>query len=82
MRLRALAGLLVVAGVAVGPLVVLGRQEVRGSRPGEAPLPLPPAPAFTVATPRPLVEATPVARWSAVLGPSRSGRSPHRTRTS
>jgi hypothetical protein len=69
MRLRTLAGLLVVAGVAVGLLVALGRQEDAREPAGATPLPRPPAPAFTVATPRPLVEAAPVARWSAVVRP-------------
>jgi L,D-transpeptidase catalytic domain len=69
MRLGALAGLVVAAGVAVGLLVVLGREGAPDEPPGEAPLPAAPAPAFTVATPRPLVEPRPAARWSAVLRP-------------
>ena len=66
MRLRALAGALLVAGAALAIVVPLARDESGGA--AEEPLlPDAPAPAFTVAEPRPLDEPVPEARWSAVL---------------
>ena len=72
MRLRALVGIGVVAAAALA-LMLLGRED--GRPPVDEPLlPDAPAPAFQVATPRPLAEEHPTARWSAVLRPWRFAR--------
>jgi L,D-transpeptidase-like protein len=66
MRAWALGALSVAAGVGLALVVLLGGEEEPARAP-DAPLPVAPAPAFTVATPRPLAGPSPVARWSAVL---------------
>ena len=77
MRLRALVGIGVVAAAALA-LMLLGRED--GRPPVDEPLlPDAPAPAFQVATPRPLAEEHPTARWSAVLRPVAVRTSPSAT---
>ena len=64
MRLRALVGL----GLAAGAAAVLVVALARDTGPADEPLlPEAPAPAFRVATPQPLSEEQPTARWSSVL---------------
>jgi hypothetical protein len=65
MRARALGALVVAAGVFLAFALLRGRDEP--APPPDAPLPVAPLPTFTVATPRPLAQERPAARWSPVL---------------
>jgi hypothetical protein len=67
MRSRALGALALAAGVVLALLVLLLRGGEEPAQTPDAPLPPAPAPAFTVATPRPLAQERPAARWSPVL---------------
>jgi lipoprotein-anchoring transpeptidase ErfK/SrfK len=64
---RALGGALLVTGAVLAVVVPLVRHETQRPPPEVPFLPSSPEPAFTVAEPRPLDEAAPAARWSAVV---------------
>jgi lipoprotein-anchoring transpeptidase ErfK/SrfK len=71
MSLRLLAAVTVAAVGGAVAVVLVGHDRRNAREAPEPPLPAAPAPAFTVATPQPLEEDAPTARWSAVLVPVR-----------
>jgi len=79
MSLRALAAVALAAVGAGLAVVLVGRDDGTRGIAAEAPLPEPPAPAFTVEAPQPLDEPAPTARWSAVLAPVDVRDAPSRT---